>query len=186
MRDPSLAARFGAAACALALVLAGPAAAQHEHSPYAAGQSSQVKSMTQQQVDDLLAGAGMGLALPAELNGHPGPRHVLELADSLVLTSEQRARTQELFDAMQAEAVALGERLLEAEAALNDLFAAGSVEEGQVALAVMRAARLEGELRIVHLRTHVAMYGLLTEHQRHTYDRLRGYGAGHGPVSAAF
>ena len=30
----------------------------------------------------------MGLALAAELNGYPGPLHVIELADSLRLTPE--------------------------------------------------------------------------------------------------
>ena len=34
---------------------------------------------------DLRAGRGMGLALAAELNGYPGPAHVLELADKLDL-----------------------------------------------------------------------------------------------------
>ena len=33
----------------------------------------------------------MGLALAAELNGYPGPSHVLELADKLELSAEQRA-----------------------------------------------------------------------------------------------
>src|SRR5919107_1454461 len=39
-----------------------------------------VKSLSEQQVADLRAGRGMGLALPAELNGYPGPMHVLEHA----------------------------------------------------------------------------------------------------------
>ncbi len=34
----------------------------------------------------------MGLALAAELNGYPGPAHVIELADSLELTEAQRTR----------------------------------------------------------------------------------------------
>lgn len=48
----------------------------------------------------------MGLALPAELNGYPGPLHTLEHADELGLTFEQRARTKALFDAMRVEAIA--------------------------------------------------------------------------------
>ena len=31
-----------------------------------------IKSLSEQEVDDLLAGRGMGLALPAELNSYPG------------------------------------------------------------------------------------------------------------------
>ena len=42
-------------------------------------------------VADLKAGRGMGLALAAELNGYPGPSHVLELADKLKLSAEDKA-----------------------------------------------------------------------------------------------
>ena len=65
----------------------------------------------------------MGLALPAELNGYPGPSHVLENADALGLSAEQRERTKGLFEAMKAEAVPVGERLIEQEAKLDRLFA---------------------------------------------------------------
>jgi hypothetical protein len=34
----------------------------------------------------------MGLALAAELNGYPGPAHVIELAKSLGLSEPQRAK----------------------------------------------------------------------------------------------
>ena len=54
----------------------------------------------------------MGFALPAELNGYPGPRHVLDLADGLELTEVQAERTQELFECMQREAIATGERYI--------------------------------------------------------------------------
>ena len=39
----------------------------------------------------------MGLALAAELNGYPGPRHVLDLADQLGLTPEQQVEAQRLL-----------------------------------------------------------------------------------------
>ena len=52
----------------------------------------------------------MGLALAAELNGYPGPLHVIELADSLRLTPEQRARMEALHTSMTSEAGVLGER----------------------------------------------------------------------------
>ena len=65
----------------------------------------------------------MGLALPAELNGYPGPSHVLENADALGLSADQRDRTKGLFDTMKAEAVPVGERLIEQETKLDRLFA---------------------------------------------------------------
>jgi hypothetical protein len=36
-------------------------------------QSRPIKALSDQQVSDLRAGRGMGLALAAELNGYPGP-----------------------------------------------------------------------------------------------------------------
>ncbi|MDP2956413.1 MAG: hypothetical protein Q8N53_08320 [Longimicrobiales bacterium] len=40
----------------------------------------------------------MGMARPAELNGFPGPRHVLDLADLLALAPDQRSEVQGIFE----------------------------------------------------------------------------------------
>src|SRR6266513_2757863 len=98
--------RLGIAVLAV-MALSGPAMAQHQHgqSPYAGMQQRPVKALSDQQLADLQAGRGMGLALAGELNGYPGPSHVLELADQLDLSSDQRTRVQGLFDSMKAEAV---------------------------------------------------------------------------------
>jgi len=69
-------------------------------------QTRPIKALSEQQVADLGAGRGMGLALAAELNGYPGPSHVLELADRLELSADQRARVQTLFDSMEERGVA--------------------------------------------------------------------------------
>ena len=101
------------------IALGGLAAAQHRHQhqqtqpPYAGLQQRAVKALSEQQLSDLRAGRGMGLALAAELNGYPGPVHVLELADQLQLSDAQRHRMRELTDQMKAEAVPVGEKLIE-------------------------------------------------------------------------
>jgi hypothetical protein len=41
--------------------------------PYSGMQTRPIKALSDQQVADLKAGRGMGLALAAELNGYPGP-----------------------------------------------------------------------------------------------------------------
>src|SRR5438093_7543041 len=94
----------------------------HAQTPYAGMQGRSIKALSDQQIADLNTGRGMGLALAAELNGYPGPSHVLELADALGLSDEQRARTKTLFEAMKAEAVPIGERVLAEETALDRLF----------------------------------------------------------------
>ena len=161
------------------------AAAQEAHSPYAHEGSEQLKTLSQQEVDDLLNGAGMGLARPAELNQYPGPRHALELADSLSLSDEQLRAVEGTFADMQCRAKALGRQILEAERALDAAFAAGDMTEAALVAAVTRIADLQGELRAVHLRAHLATREVLTRHQIHEYDRLRGYGAGHDHGSGA-
>jgi hypothetical protein len=49
------------------MLTAGPSLAQHQ--PYAGLQERPVEALSKQQVADLMAGRGMGLALAAELNG---------------------------------------------------------------------------------------------------------------------
>ena len=55
--------------------------------PHSGMQNRPIKALSDQQVADLKAGRGMGLALAAELNGYPGPSHLIELPDQLGLTS---------------------------------------------------------------------------------------------------
>src|SRR5258705_4499780 len=81
--------------------------ASYGQSSYSGMQTRPIKALSDQQVADLKAGRGMGLALAAELNGYPGPAHVLELSDKLALTVEQRARVRQLFESMKQEAVPL-------------------------------------------------------------------------------
>ena len=162
-----------------ALVSAGAAAAQEAHSPYAHAGSTEVKTLSQAEVDELLEGAGMGLARAAELNRYPGPRHVLELADSLALTPDQRAAAERIFEAMSGRAKELGSAILDAEKALDAAFSAGGMTPEALADSVHRIAELQGDLRITHLRAHLEMREVLTAHQIHEYDRLRGYAAGH-------
>src|SRR5262245_46926705 len=102
----------------VALAFGGTFAGAQER-PYEGLQHRSIKALSDQELADLRAGRGMGLALAAELNGYPGPAHVLELADRLGLTSEQRVKVQALFDRMKAEAVQLGERLVNLETDLD-------------------------------------------------------------------
>jgi hypothetical protein len=163
---------------ALILVLASPAVAQqhqHGHSPYAALQKRDVKALSEQQVADLRAGRGMGLALAAELNGYPGPMHALELADRIQLTAKQRQRLQQLFEAMKAEAIAAGERLIAGERALDQEFAAQKMTADRLALLMAQIGERQGELRAVHLKYHLITAELLSADQRQRYADLRGY-----------
>lgn len=117
----------------------------------------------------------MAMAMPAELNGYPGPLHVLELASKLNLPDEQVARTKTLYAEMQEAAKAEGERVIEAERELDALFAQKKATATKVASAVSKAATAQGKLRETHLRYHLSMMDVLTPDQVSTYNKLRGY-----------
>lgn len=159
----------------IAMPAAADTAHHGPHSPYAGLEGREIKALSPEQIADLKAGRGMGLALAAELNGYPGPRHVLELAHELALTADQHRRTSDLLEAMRRETGALGERLIEAERALDRLFAEKRATPQAVATAAESAGTIEGELRGAHLRYHLAMMEVLTPRQVQTYNHLRGY-----------
>ena len=156
------------------LVAAGAASAAGP-SPYADGAERDIKALSPQQIEGYLEGRGMRMALAAELNGYPGPRHVLELADELDLSPEQLAQTRRLFEDMRREAIALGERIVAGEALLDELFASGTVSEATLQDGAEALGRLNGELRAHHLGYHLAMRDLLDPRQIQNYLRLRGY-----------
>ena len=169
---------------AIALAAASlPAMAQHTHahgghaplSPYAGMQDRDIKALSAEQLDELRAGKGMGYAMPAELNGYPGPVHTLELAEALGLSESQKRETQVLYAQMQAEAIAAGRQVIASETALDRLFSSGTAEAQSVRSASAEAARAHGELRAVHLRYHLRMRELLTPAQSAKYAELRGY-----------
>jgi hypothetical protein len=173
------------AAAVLAAATAAPAAAQTPppghgagHSPYVGQQATPVRGLSLDEIHALRSGEGMGFARPAELNGYPGPRHVLDLADALALSAGQRAAVAALFAQMQAEAVAAGERYLATYAALEQAFRDGTMTLEALDARTAELGRLEGELRAVHLKYHLATRALLADEQVAAYTRLRGYDAG--------
>jgi Spy/CpxP family protein refolding chaperone len=147
----------------------------HHHTPYAGQQQRGVKALSDQQISDLRAGRGMGLALAAELNGYPGPLHVLELADQLQLSGEQRQQVQRLFDSMKAEASSVGTSLIEQETALDRAFATSHISEAALSQLTSQIGETQGRLRAVHLKYHLTTRSLLSPAQRERYASLRGY-----------
>lgn len=161
-------------AMTLVLLFAGAAWASSP-SPYAGMVDRPIRALSAEQQADLLAGRGMGLALAAELNGWPGPAHVLELAEAMQLTPAQLGATQRLQMEMQTAARVLGVRVIEEERALDTAFRDRSITLADLSTRTARIAALQGEIRDVHLRTHLAQAALLNADQIAAYSRLRGY-----------
>lgn len=160
----------------LLLIPMGPVMAAD--APYAGLQKRPVKALSTQQQNDLRAGRGMGMALAAELNNYPGPRHVLDLSEQLGLSAAQRSLVSGLFDEMSARAKPLGLRIVAAETRLDRLFAEKRVNDATLLAHTADIARLNGELRYVHLRYHLTVRELLTDTQIGRYAELRGYRSG--------
>lgn len=164
-------------AAMVTMVLTTPALAQHQHNqtPYAGLQQRPVKALSDQQLADLRAGRGMGLALAGELNGYPGPLHVIELADQLALNADQRAQVQRIFAQMKAEAIPVGETLIEQEKQLDREFSEQRISPASLDRLTSQIGETQAKLRAVHLKYHLTTADLLSTHQRHRYAELRGY-----------
>jgi hypothetical protein len=150
--------------------------------PYAGQQHSSVRGLTEEEIAGYREARGMGLARPADINGFPGPLHVLELADALELSDGQRGSVQALYEQMRADAVALGEEFLGQYGALELAFRDGTITPESLDQRAAELGRLDGALRAAHLRYHLLTKAVLTPEQLADYRRLRGYGDGDMPT----
>ena len=150
---------------------------QERPSPYADETDREIKALAPEEVAGLLDGAGLGFAKAAELNGVPGPRHVLDLASELALSDEQRARVQVVYDRMHAEAVELGALVVELERELDRAFADQQLIPEEVDRLTIEIGNARGRLRATHLVAHLETAGALTSGQIARYGHLRGYAA---------
>jgi len=157
-----------------ALLIAAPSFAQ-SRSPYAGLETRDIKALSEQQISDLRAGLGMSLALAAELNGYPGPRHAVELATDLNLSEEQRTKVEALLATMKAESIAVGEQLIAQESELDREFANKTITPQKLHSLTVEIGRTQGALREIHLKYHLSTLALLTPMQAQRYAQLRGY-----------
>jgi hypothetical protein len=158
----------------------GPEALDHLRSPYARLPGAGATGLLPQEVESLRKGEGMALAMAAELNGYPGPRHLLDAAAAgqLELRPDQRESLQRLYDGMLAEAKAKGQEILRAEEELAMRFRHGHIDEAGLREILGRIGQLRAGLRLIHLRTHLETGALLTPDQIGRYKTLRGYDSG--------
>lgn len=182
------------ALAALLAFIPGTAIAQHGGhgiSPSYAGQETRdIKSLSAEDIAELRRGGGWGLARAAELNGVPGPAHLLELQDRIGLTTDQVTAIQAIFEKMKADAIREGERLIALERRLDDQFRNRSVTDRGLRQVLGEIEQSRQALRHIHLAAHLKTPPLMTSEQINHYNELRGYGqspcdtvpAGHDPT----
>jgi hypothetical protein len=145
--------------------------------PHVGALSPEIPGLGADEIAGLRRGDGAGQARVAEVQGYPGPMHVLQASDAgqLFLSADQIVRVREIHQAMAREARRLGIRVLDAEQDLAHALRSGAIEEASLQTRVDHIAALRGELRAVHLRAHLRTRALLDPGQLARYAELRGY-----------
>jgi Spy/CpxP family protein refolding chaperone len=152
------------------------AASEPEYkSKYIGQEKRDIKSLSNEDIKELRAGAGWGLAKAAELNGLPGPKHILEMKKEIELTAEQEKMVIALYKDMNKEAIVLGNKLIEYEEELNNRFAERNIDEKMLDQLLEKISETYKSLRYTHLSAHLKTPSLLTENQIKKYNKLRGY-----------
>ena len=144
-------------------------------SDYAGQETRLIKSLSEDDLEEIARGGGWGLARAAELNGVPGPTHLLELADEIGLTEQQRADIEVVRAQMLSDAITAGERFVAAEQSLDAAFQQGAPDADMLERLVAEAGQARSALRLVHLNAHLLTLSLLTDAQVSRYSVLRGY-----------
>ena len=144
-------------------------------SEYVGQERRLIKSLSADDIIELRNGRGWGLAKAAELNGVPGPAHLLELKDDIPLTQEQVRIIKTIFDDMKSVATIHGEKLIELETRLEDGFSRGTITDEILRVSLDDIADTLSDLRYIHLSTHLRMRTILSNDQIDAYNSLRGY-----------
>lgn len=147
-------------------------------SPYADDKYMIITSMTDKDLQSLQNGTGeafSGLAKLAELNGYPGPRHVLDMASELKLDAEQKEKVDVIYQNMRSKAKEIGAKIIAIEKQMDDSFANKTMSANELEHMLDKSASYYSQLRYVHLSAHIETANVLKEDQINMYNNLRGY-----------
>jgi len=150
-------------------------AEQPGRSNYAGEESRQIKSLSASDIEELRNGRGWGLATSAELNGVPGPAHLLELKKEIALSDDQEREIKLIFDDMKSRAILQGDKLIELERKLDNEFINKPATPQSLRSLLTSIAETRSDLRYIHLFTHLQMLDIVSEQQIKKYNMLRGY-----------
>ncbi|MFC1829972.1 Spy/CpxP family protein refolding chaperone [Thermodesulfobacteriota bacterium] len=150
--------------------------ADHPHkSKYAGQEKREIKSLSESDIEELKNGGGWGFAKAAELNGYPGPIHVLEMKKEINLSAQQVKEIEDVYQRMKNQAIPLGLQLIELERSLNNHFANGTITDNLLQELLGEIAQVRKNLRYTHLSAHLTTPNILTAEQVTLYNELRGY-----------
>ncbi len=178
MRIPTIGKISGVAVLAViatfgfAVAQSSSAAQDAPVSRYAGQENFDIKSLSPDDIAELRRGGGWGMARSAELNGVPGPAHLLELKDQIPLTPGQISAIEAVYAQLKADASAEGENLIALERKLEAKFRSREVTAEILSKSLDEIYRSYRNLRFIHLSTHLSTPDLLTEVQITRYNKL--------------
>ncbi|MDQ5860056.1 MAG: hypothetical protein M3278_03695 [Thermoproteota archaeon] len=158
--------------------MSSSAASSSQLSPYSGQEIRDIKSLSDNDVQSLQNGTGEafgGIAKLAELNGYPGPRHVLDIAQELQLTDRQRMEIELIYQNMSNNAKSIGSAIIAIEQDMDEAFANKTITEENLIALLDKSANLYGQLRFVHLSAHLDTAQIMTTEQIQMYNEMRGY-----------
>ena len=144
-------------------------------SHYVGEQKREIKSLSTNDIAELKRGGGWGFAKPAELNGVPGPAHLLEMKGKISLSDSQIASIEEIHKKMLSEAIPLGKKYIIAERVLDQIFVSKSYNKENLLSLIKKTEQIRARLRFVHLSKHLETVNILSDSQISLYNKLRGY-----------
>ena len=149
---------------------------QHSLTSEYAGQEMQaIKSLSPKDIAELKRGGGWELAKAAELNGLPGPVHLLEMREEIDLNDTQVTEITKIYNQMKSQAIQQGERLIALELELENHFQNRTIDNTVLRSSLDAIEEVRKELRYIHLSAHLATPDILSEEQIEKYNVLRGY-----------
>lgn len=149
--------------------------AMAQKSDYLGQESRQIKALSSDDIRGYLEGRGMGLAKAAELNGYPGPMHVLQMKEALQISKTQELKITAIFDKMKRETMALGKEIVRTEAQLEQEFRSNRANPVRVEDLTSMIGAIQAKIRASHLNAHIATKPLMTTSQLKKYNDFRGY-----------
>ncbi len=150
-------------------------------SSYAGQELRDIKSLSDNDIQSLQNGTGEafgGMAKMAELNGYPGPRHVLDMASELQLSDGQRMEIERIYQNMSTNAKSIGAAIIDTEREMDQAFNNKTITQENLKLMLDKSADLYAQLRFVHLSAHLDTIQVLTIEQVSMYNTMRGYDIG--------
>ncbi len=157
------------------LILFSATSIIYAKSPYHGQEKRLIKSLSNDDVNQLENGKGWGFAKAAELNGVPGPLHILELKKEIKLSKKQEQKVKDIYSAMNEKAVILGKEFISLETQLDQEFKRKSITEERLKSILKQISEVRFRLRYTHMSAHLQAMPLLSDDQLKSYIRLRGY-----------